>query len=379
MAIHCGVDFHSRQQLVMWCDTRDGEIHERRLAHASLDEVRGFYSQFDGEVIVGIEASGYSEWFATMLHDLGHQVWVGDATEIRRRARSRQKTDRRDAQLILDLLLKGEFPRINKPSRESLEVLRRLRYRHRLVQLRTAMRNSLQALALGSGVVLKAKLRTQKGRQRLGQLPLSPALSQQRADWLELIEQIEERIARVEREAELADGDERIRRLRTHPGIGLLTALALVHTLCPVSRFANSRKVTAYVGLEPREDSSGERRRMGHISKAGSRVLRFLLVEADNTPSAATSHCAGSIIASCIVATGRGPRWPWRATSWCMPTSCYVTRSITPSSDFVVRIGGLLLALFIGLKCLSTWLSDRRRSSAPQAWLLRPRITPHGP
>jgi transposase len=77
-----------------------------------------------------------------------------------------------------------------------------------------------------------------------------------------------------------ATGDERVQRLQTHPGIGLLTGLALVHTLCPVSRFASSRKVTAYVGLEPREYSSGERRRMERISKAGSRVLRFLLVEA---------------------------------------------------------------------------------------------------
>lgn len=234
MAVYCGMDFHSRQQFVMWCDTHDGEIHERQLTHQSLDDVRSFYSQFTGEVIVGIEAGGYSEWFETMLQELGHQVWIGNATEIRRRARSRQKTDRRDAQLLLDLLLKGEFPRISRPSRESLEVLRRLRYRHRLVQLRTAMRNSLQVLALGSGLVLKAKLRTKQGRQKLGELPLSPALSQQRADWSELIAQVEERIARVERElAELAVGDERVRRLRTHPGIGLLTGLALVHTLRP--------------------------------------------------------------------------------------------------------------------------------------------------
>jgi transposase len=68
-----------------------------------IDDVRGFYSQFSGEVIVGLEASGYSEWFETMLSELGHQVWVGNATEIRRRARSRQKTDRRDAKLLLDL------------------------------------------------------------------------------------------------------------------------------------------------------------------------------------------------------------------------------------------------------------------------------------
>ena len=56
MAVHCGVDFHSRQQLVMWCDSRDGEVHERQLAHKSLDDVRSFYSQFSGEVIVVLKA-----------------------------------------------------------------------------------------------------------------------------------------------------------------------------------------------------------------------------------------------------------------------------------------------------------------------------------
>src|SRR5215218_1397237 len=258
MTIYCGVDFHTRQQLIKWCDTLDGEIKEQRLFHDSLDEVRNFYSQFTGEVRIGIEACGYSEWFERMLHDLGHEVWVGDATKIRRRARSRQKTDRRDAELLLDLL-KDEFPRINRLSIESIEVLRRLRYRHRLVQMRTRMRNSLQAIALGSGVVLKAKLRTRQGREKLNDLPLSPVLSQQRSGWSEMIEEVERRIAEVEGELEqAAAGDERVLRLRTHPGVGLLTGLALVHTLCPVERFAESRKVTAYAGLEPREHTSGE-------------------------------------------------------------------------------------------------------------------------
>ncbi|MEA2173834.1 MAG: transposase [Blastocatellia bacterium] len=178
-------------------------------------------------------------------------------------------------------MLKDEFPRINRLSFESLEILRRLRYRHRLVQMRTRMRNSLQALALGSGLILKSKLRTKHGRKKLNDLPLSPVLSQQRSGWLEMIEEVEKRIAQVEEELEkIPTGDERVRRLRTHPGIGLLTGLALVHTLSPVERFANSRKVTADIGLEPREHSSGERKRMGHISKAGSRLLPFLLVEA---------------------------------------------------------------------------------------------------
>ncbi len=227
MTIYCGVDFHARQQFIKWCDTTDGEIHQQQLWHRSPDEVRKFYAQFTGQVIVGLEASGYSQWFETMLHELGHQVWIGDAIEIRRRARSRQKTDRRDAELLLDLLLKDEFPRIHRLSLESLEVLRRLRYRHRLVQMRTKVQNALQAIALSAGVSLKSKLRTKKGQALLRELWLSPAHTQQREEWLSLIAELNTRIERLEKELEpLANADERVRRVRTHPGIGLLTGLA---------------------------------------------------------------------------------------------------------------------------------------------------------
>lgn len=281
MVTYCGVDFHARQQLVKWCNSEEGEIHERQLWHQSKEEVQEFYAQFAGRVIVGFETSGYSSWFETMMEQLGHEVWIGHATEIRRRARARQKTDRRDAELILDLLLKDEFPRIHRLSTESREVLRQLRYRHRLVQLRTKSYNSLQAIALSAGVSLKAKLRTRGGKERLLGLSLTMAGHSQRQEWLALIAQLNAGIERVERELEVvAAADDRVQLVRTHPGIGLLTGLGLVHSLSPVSRFANSRKVAAYVGLEPREYSSGERQSFGGISKAGSRLLRFLLVEA---------------------------------------------------------------------------------------------------
>ncbi len=91
------------------------------------DPICGFYAQFKREVIVGIEASGFSTWFQEMLEALGHQVWLGDAAEIRRLARRRQKNDRRDAELIFDLLIDGGFPRVHRPSPESREILRTLR------------------------------------------------------------------------------------------------------------------------------------------------------------------------------------------------------------------------------------------------------------
>jgi len=105
MLTYCGVDFHSRQQKVVFCDLATGEDQRKELKHQS-DEVRQFYTQLPKPVIVGLEATGSSQWFEKLLVALGHEVWIGNATEIRRRARSRQKNDWRDAELVLDLMVK---------------------------------------------------------------------------------------------------------------------------------------------------------------------------------------------------------------------------------------------------------------------------------
>jgi transposase len=278
--LYCGVDFHARRQTICYCNTADGEIHCRELDHQK-DDLRDFYAQLTGEVVVGLEASGYSTWFVELIEGLGHRVWLGDATEIRRCARRRQKNNRRDAELILDLLLKREFPQVHRPSAESREVLRFLRYRHRLVQMRTMIKNSLQALAFSAGSATRATLLSQVGRERLLQLPMSAAMARQRSEWLSLQEELDERIKALDDWlTQRAQADQRVLRLQTHPGIGLLTSLALAHTLEPVSRFSGNRKVAAYVGLEPMERSSGDKQRFLGISKGGSRLLRYLLVEA---------------------------------------------------------------------------------------------------
>jgi len=261
-----------------------GEIQTHELKHQNKDDVRAFYAQFTGHVIVGLEASGYSPWFEQLLEDLGHEVWLGDATEIRRRARWRQKNDRRDAELMLDLMLHDEFPRLHRPSPQSREVLRMLRYRQKLIKIRTISKNSLQALALQSGLARRSQLFTRAGQQELRRAAMSPAMQWQREQWLQSLEPLNQRL--VETMLWLkqqSQDDARIKLLRTHPGIGLLTSLWVVHTLWPVSRFRNQRKVAAYAGLEPMERSSAERKHFLGVSKAGSRVLRYLLVEAAHT------------------------------------------------------------------------------------------------
>lgn len=282
MTVYCGVDFHARQQTINYVDTVDGEIHQCTLRHQQ-DDVRGFYAQFAGEVIVGLEASGYSAWFEEMLEELQHTVWLGNPAEIRRKAPRRQKNDRRDAELILTLMLKGDFPRLHRCSAESRLVLRQLRYRHKLVKVSTIAKNSLHAISMNAGLPLKRGL-SARGIERLRGLELPPVLSQQRKEWLELVELVEQRSAVIEAALEkIAAVDKQVALLRTHPGIGLLTGLTLRHTLMPVSRFSTTRKAAAYVGFDPVEDSSAERRRLGSISKEGSRLLRFLLNEAGQT------------------------------------------------------------------------------------------------
>lgn len=280
MTVYLGVDLHVRTQTVCWCDTADGMIHQRSLDH-QRDDVPGFYAQFPAPAVVGLEASGYALWFQQLVEERGHQVLVGDAYAIRQFARRRQKNDRRDAALLLDLLVRGDFPAVHVPSPASREVLGLLRYRHRLVRIRTMLKNGLQAVALSHGVRLGPRLFTARGQQQFAALPLVGAHALQRQQSRALLAIVNEQIHTVEQElAARAQDDGRVARLCTHPGVGLLTALAVVHTLEPVTRFDCARQVVAYCGLDPQEYSSGDTTRYGHISKQGNRLLRFLLIEA---------------------------------------------------------------------------------------------------
>ena len=282
MTVYIGVDFHARSQTISYLKTEVGEIQRLELDHGQPAEVRSFYQQFAGEqVVVGFESSGYAAWFEELLEELGCEIWIGHATAIRLFARRRQKNDRRDADLILDLLLRGDFPRIHRYSGASRAVLQQLRYRQRLVKMRTMIVNSLLFLAASRGVSLRTQLKSRRGLERLKQVALPAPLAGQRDELCQLLGELQTKIAQVERWLEAqAEADVRVQRLRTHYGIGPLTGLCLVVTLeCP-ERFANPRKVTAYVGFDPVEDSSGQRQRMGSISKQGSRLLRFYLVEA---------------------------------------------------------------------------------------------------
>ena len=342
-----GCDFHPSFQQVAQLNQETGEYQERRLGHR--EEAEQFYRGLAGPVRVGMEACGHYPWFERLLQELGHELWIGDAGVIRAKVVSKQKTDRRDAAHLLQLLVENRFPRIWVPSLEERDVRQLLVHRHKQVQARTRVKNQLQAMALSQGVQKKRKLWTEVGRAELEKLELLPYAAERRKHLLQALDRLESEIGelngRVEKEAA---GRPTAVRLQTHPGVGPVTALAMVLTLGPAERFASAKQVGSYFGLIPSEYSSGGRQQLGRISKQGSSFLRFLLVEAGQSAArkdaqlgrfyrrlAARKHRA---IAKVAVARKLAMRlYLMLREDWNYAQLCRAVMQVSPSHPVVVR------------------------------------------
>jgi transposase len=275
-----GCDLHARQQSVAMLDTESGEVANRTLMHEG-NEVREFYSQLPGPVLVGIEAIGPMQWFLDLLEELGIECQVGDAAKIRAAEPRKQKHDRRDAELILKLLVEHRFPTIWRPSKDQLDLRALLLHRHQWVRLRTRIQNALQAIALANGLRRGPGLWSYDGQAKIAFLPLPPHASYRRSALQAMYRKMDEEIQNLtEQVAEQAGRRCGAQLLLTHPGVGPVTALATDVFLGDPQRFADGKALASYVGMIPREYSSGGRQRFGGLTKQGSPLLRFLWGEA---------------------------------------------------------------------------------------------------
>ncbi len=278
-----GSDFHPSWQQVCWLNLETGETEERKLVHTP-GETEKFYRQFPAPSRIGLESTGNCQWFVDLLTGLGHEVLIGDAAKIRASDVRQQKHDKRDAALLLKLLVEGRFPLIWTPSSEVKDQRQLLIHRHKLVRVRAQVKNELQHLALNQGVQKKRRLWSKAGQQMLREIPLKPWASRRREDLLQLMSTLDGKIASLDLAVkEAAEQNEDARLLMTQPGVGPVTALAFVLTMGDVSRFPRGKQVASYLGLIPREYSSGGHQRLGSISKQGNRFMRMLLVEAAQT------------------------------------------------------------------------------------------------
>ena len=237
-------------------------------------------SQLAAPVLIGMEATGNSQWFVESVEDLGHEIWIGDAAQIRASYVRKQKTDKRDAAHILKLVVEGRFPKLWTPDREQRDLRQLVLHRHKLVEIRSRVKNELQHLSLNKGMQRKHKLWSQTGLQTLRELPLKPWASCRREDLLALLTMLNQQIGQLDGAVQkAAEEHPQAKLLMTQPGVGPNTALAFVLTIGDVSRFRRGKQLASYLGLIPREETSGGRQKLGAITKQGNRLLRMLLVE----------------------------------------------------------------------------------------------------
>ena len=229
-----------------------------------------------------IEASTESEWVARCLEAQGHEVIVADpnyAPMYAHRSR-RVKTDRRDARALAEACRVKAYRKAHRAADEQRHVRGRLAVRESLVQTRTKYISLVRALLRREG------LRVRPGSsssflERVGELEIPRPLQREIAPILKLMTPLNRQIERATKDVEkIARQDPAVRRLCTAPGVGPVTAASFVATIDPAERFRGAHQVEAYLGLVPRELSSGEKQRKGRITKTGDRRTRCLLVEA---------------------------------------------------------------------------------------------------
>jgi len=271
-----GCDFHTRTQQMAMLDTETGEVVEHRLEHES-GEAKRFYEGLKERALVGIESTGYTLWFAAMLAELGHELVVGDAAKIRAMEPRKQKHDRRDAQHLLNLLARGDFPRLWLPSVEERDVRVLLEHRHQLVQLRTRVKNGLQAIALNYGLARRAKLWTVRGIKELAALPLGEGMARRRRDLVPLLAQLDAWIGeldkRLEQEAEQREAAQSAS--RCDPGLKRVYRRLAFRKGSASAKVAVARKliIRLYIMLRDQIDYEEFCRRGSHAGMLGDVAL----------------------------------------------------------------------------------------------------------
>jgi transposase len=274
-----GLDLHKRESQLCIL-TEDGTITERRIVTSRERFTAVLGDHPPARVLV--EASTEGEWVAQHLEALGHEVVVADPNYAPMYAtRSRRvKTDRRDARTLAEALRLGAYRPAHRVSAARRHVRAELAVRDALVRTRTRYLALAKALVRRDGLRV-ASSESRVAAKRIAALDVSPMLAAELAPLFDVLEPINAQVLAADRRlGRLATEDPIVARLATAPSIGPITASAIVATVDDITRFRTAHQFEAFLGLVPGERSSGEKRRIGRITKAGNSRVRSLLVEA---------------------------------------------------------------------------------------------------
>lgn len=274
-----GVDLHKHVSQIAVLNA-DGEVVQHRLDN-DPEKVAQFFSKIPAPAQVAIEASATWWWLVDLLERLGHAPVLSHPKQTKAIAAARLKNDRVDAERLA-LLLRGDLlPRVWIPSMELREARELIRHRVSLVWLRTRVKNSLTSMLARRNLCPKSTKRwmSAPGQRELAELPLARIPQTIREDCFAMLRLLDQQVRRIDDElAQRWKHDPTVQRLTTIPGIGPFIAIVLVLELGDIQRFPTAKHVASYTGLAPRVRGSADRLRLGHISREGNRLLRWVLV-----------------------------------------------------------------------------------------------------
>ena len=286
-------------------DGETGEVVEKTLKHEG-ETVREFYASLPAPVVVGIEATGSMGWFLRLMEELGITCRVGHPSAIRKAETRRQKHDRRDAALLLQLLTEDRFPAIWMPSTELRDLRSLLLHRHQWVRLRTRVQNALHAIALAHGIRRGHALWNREGQAMLASLPLAPHTADRRSELQALYQHLDARVDRLDQRVQHMAAQRASRDwLMTHPGVGQVTALATEVFLGDPARFRRRQGAGELRRADPQRILERDTAATGGAQQAGQSVGAISLVRGRDACGAAGSRAA-TLLSSKAVQKGLG-------------------------------------------------------------------------
>jgi transposase len=276
-AKYAGIDFHKKTSVVAIGDKHGKLVDQVTLINENAI-VERYFKEFVGLECVIESCRGY-EWLIELLEELGHTVHMGDSRSIKLIAQTRCKTDKIDSKLLMELLAKDYLPKCYQPTAQE-RVLREL-VRHRAQLVRTAVKHKLRIHAHldkeNKSIFNPFSLR---GREKLRDVDLTPGRREQVDDEIEIIDYLELKVAEQDAKIKyIARTNPDVALLKTMPGFDVLTSIAFLAEVGDISRFRKADQVAAFLGLVPRVYSSGNTRRNGRITKCGSKLMRWMLVQ----------------------------------------------------------------------------------------------------
>lgn len=276
---YIGIDYHKKFIVVTLGDQQGNVVGMEKVVNDRELIVR-FFAPYVGVTCAVESCRGY-EWFVDLLKELGLTVHLANPYQMKLIANSRRKTDKVDSKAIMELLAKGYLPTCYQPTPEERRLREQLRWRAHLVRYAVRIRVRIHSLLDKENVTLPVSdIFSQAGHQLLCQVQLKPGRQELLEQHLEILSYFDRLVAREDALVKrMAKSSPDAQLLMTVPGIGHLSALIIISELGNVTRFGSSRQVSAYAGLVPSIYASASTRRLGSLTKQGSRILRWILIQ----------------------------------------------------------------------------------------------------